>query len=216
MTHEEIRSLLGAYVLNAVDRLEYRRVSKHLESCSDCAHEVALLQGPAAELALLPADEPDASEPVARIGSALPWRPRRMFARVTAGIAAVAVVVAGFLGVSLMQERRDQQELVDIVAVAERAVTLRPKAGFLGKGKVYVAAGRAALVLEELPDPGRGKSYQLWAIAGTKPTSMAVVGGGEHIVEVVEWSGKADVFAVTIEPAGGSPVPTTDPVLTGT
>ncbi len=213
--HEQIESLLGAFVLNALDPLEYRRVSKHLSSCTGCANEVALLQGPAAELAMLPGPESDADELVDRITAALPWRPTRVMTRLTAGIAAVAIAIAGFLGVSLMQERNDRRELTDILAVAERIVELRAEPGFDGEGKLYLAGDRAALVLERIPDPGRGKSYQLWSVAGTKPTSMTVVGGGERVVDLLEWNGRADVFAVTIEPAGGSPVPTTDPVLQG-
>jgi anti-sigma-K factor RskA len=214
--HEEFESLLGAYVLNAVDPLEHRRIERHIASCPDCAREVALLRGPASELASLEGADPDTDELVDRITSALPWRPRKLVTRATAVVAAVAFAVAGFLGTSLLRERSEQEQLVDILAAAERTVNLQPKAGFNGKGKLFVADGRVALVLEQVPDPGRGKSYQLWAVRGSKPTSMAVLGGGERVVDVLEWDGSADVFAITIEPAGGSPVPTTDPVLSGT
>lgn len=213
--HREIESLLGAFVLNAVDPLEYRRVEKHLASCGECAREVALLQGPAAELALLPGAESNADDLVERITAALPWRPRRVMTRLTAGIAAVAVAAAGFLGASLVQERNERRQLLDVLAVADRTVRLQPKPGFEGKGKLYVAGNRVALVLEQVPDPGSGRTYQLWAVADAKPRSMAVVGAGEQVTEVLVWKGRADVFAVTIEPAGGSPAPTTDPVLTG-
>lgn len=43
MTHDEIRDLLGAYVLEAVSVEESRIVQQHLETCHDCAKEVAQL-----------------------------------------------------------------------------------------------------------------------------------------------------------------------------
>ena len=56
--HDEIRSLIGAYVLHAVSADEERRVEHHLRTCDDCAREVRLLSDSAAELAWLePAEE---------------------------------------------------------------------------------------------------------------------------------------------------------------
>lgn len=214
--HEEFEALLGAYVLNAVDDVERRRMDKHVASCADCAREVVLLRGPAAELATLEGADPDTDALVEKISSALPRRPRKPLTRVTAGIAAIALVLAGFLGASLVRQRSEQNELVDIVAAADRIVKLQPQAGFDGTGKLFVAKGRVAVVLEHVPDPGRGKAYQLWAVRGSKPTSMSVLGDGDRVVDVLGWDGPVDVFALTIEPAGGSPVPTTDPVLSGT
>jgi anti-sigma factor RsiW len=43
MTHEEIKELLGAYVLAAVSAEEAGIVRQHLETCRECAEEVAQL-----------------------------------------------------------------------------------------------------------------------------------------------------------------------------
>jgi anti-sigma-K factor RskA len=40
MRHEDIRSLLGAYALDAVDASERAEVEAHLETCADCRREV--------------------------------------------------------------------------------------------------------------------------------------------------------------------------------
>lgn len=214
--HAEMQSLLGAFVLNAVSVTEQRMVQRHLESCAECAREVGLLREASAELAWLPAPE-DADELVDRIAAALPPRPRRSVVRALAALAAVAVVAAGFLGAALVRERSRSGDLAAVVASSERSVSMRPQAsGFEGSGTLFLTGKHAALVLDDVPGPGRGRSYQLWAISDGKPTSMAVVGGDGRIVRLFEWSGRADTFAVTIEPAGGSPVPTSDPVLVGT
>ncbi len=133
----------------------------------------------------------------------------------SAARAAVSVAAAGFRGGARVRERSRTDELSSVLADAQRSVRLAPQGGFDGQGTVYVADGRAALVLDDVPDPGRGRSYQLWAITGEKPASMTVVEDGDRVVRLFEWSGRADQFAVTIEPAGGSPVPTSDPVLVG-
>lgn len=214
--HAEMQSLLGAFVLNAVSVTEQRMVQRHLESCAECAREVGLLREASAELAWLPAPE-DADELVDRIAAALPPRPRRSVVRAFAALAAVAVTAAGFLGVAFVRERARSNDLAAVVAEANRTVHLRPQAsGFEGGGTLFLTGDRAALVLDAVPAPGRGRSYQLWALSGEKPTSMAVVDGEDRIVQLFGWSGRADTYAVTIEPAGGSPVPTSEPVLVGT
>jgi anti-sigma-K factor RskA len=212
--HEELRSLLGAFALNATSAPEARRVERHIESCDECAHEVGLLRDSASALAWLP-EPADTDELVDRISRSLPARPRRIFTRVVTGIAAAAIAAAGFLGVRLSHERAVNAQLADVLAEASRRVSLAPRGGFQGRGVLHLAAGRAALVLEELPDPGRGRTYQLWAIAGARPRSMVVVDGSGRVVRLFEWRGLGDSFALTIEPSGGSPVPTSDPVLLG-
>jgi anti-sigma-K factor RskA len=212
--HAEIQSLLGAFVLNSVSDIERRRVERHISTCAECAREVQMLSETSAELAWL--ERPEAAdELVDRISASLPRRPRRMASRVVAGVAAVSVAAAAFLGVVIARERSASDELARIVATAERTSDLRPQAGFEGEGTLFVADDKAALVLDEMPDPGRDRAYQLWAISANEPESLAVVAGNESIVRVFRWNGRADRFAVTIEPADGSPVPTSDPVLIG-
>jgi anti-sigma-K factor RskA len=66
-----------------------------------------------------------------------------------------------------------------------------------------------------LPTLPAGQTYQMWIIAGGVPTSAVVlpvgVSGGTSLFPLV--SG-ADTFAITREPASGSPAPTSDPLAT--
>jgi hypothetical protein len=72
------------------------------------------------------------------------------------------------------------------------------------------------------PEPG--KSFELWLISDKlpRPRSLGVIGGGDFTVRPVLSSYDADVinaatYAVTVEPAGGSPSgqPTSAPVFSG-
>lgn len=72
-------------------------------------------------------------------------------------------------------------------------------------GGVFVAV--------DLPPAPEGKVYELWAIAGGRPVPAGLFGvdaqgRGRLEVAALEGVGQVDVFAVTLEPAGGVPAPT--------
>jgi len=213
--HEEIREALGAYALNATESLEHRRIERHLEGCDDCANEVGLLKEAAAELAWL-SEPTDTSDLERRLSTNLPARRRSISVRILAGAAAAAVVISGLLGASLLHQRSVNDEITEVLATATRRVSLDSQGGFQGRGILHLATGKAALVLDELPAPGKGQIYQLWALTGAEPRSITVLDGTGRVLHLFDWQGHAaDRFAVTIEPDGGSPVPTSDPVLVG-
>jgi anti-sigma-K factor RskA len=102
---------------------------------------------------------------------------------------------------------------------ATRVVTLRglgSTPGAVGRVVWHPARG-GVLVAANLPAAPTGKTYQLWTIAAGTPrpaglfdadsagkASRAIEAGGD---------GSVDVFAVTLEPAGGVPAPTGPMVL---
>jgi anti-sigma-K factor RskA len=212
--HADMKTLLGAFALNALPAEEMQQLEQHVATCAECAHEVRLLREASTQLAWLPSPE-DPGELVERIAAALPRRPRRIVTRVAVGIAAIAIVVAGLLGATLVRERSRNGDLVHVVAAADRTVTLAARRGFEGRGRVYLGRGRAAVILDNVPDPGHGRAYQLWAIKDAKPVSMTIVHGRGRVERAFRWTLNADEFAITIEPLGGSPVPTSNPVLAG-
>ncbi|WP_019927315.1 anti-sigma factor [Nocardia sp. BMG111209] len=87
-----------------------------------------------------------------------------------------------------------------------------------GGGTLIVDASRqldaAAIALDTVPRPATGHTIQLWLIpAAGQPHSAGLLdtlptAGDPLIVHL----GDAGTVAVTIEPAGGSPLPTTDPI----
>ena len=78
---------------------------------------------------------------------------------------------------------------------------------------------RAVLVGSGLDDPGADRTYQLWAIEGSSPTSAGVFtpatsGSVDQAVDAP--SGSPRAWGVTIEPRGGSPAPTGEILYQGT
>jgi anti-sigma-K factor RskA len=79
---------------------------------------------------------------------------------------------------------------------------------------VYDPNGRAMLVADKLPNVPQGKAYQLWFIVGNKPPlpgkTFVPDNSGKGVMkdQVPQPALDSAVFAVTLEPAGGSSAPT--------
>ena len=71
-----------------------------------------------------------------------------------------------------------------------------------------------------LPQVPEGKTYQLWAIAGNEPKSAGVFkvnedGNNVLLIKSLRDFGDITTFAVSLEPAGGVPLPTGEIYLAG-
>jgi anti-sigma-K factor RskA len=82
---------------------------------------------------------------------------------------------------------------------------------------VTLEGDRAVLVAEDMPPVPEGKTYQIWVIKGDtpQPSGLFEPKGGSIAAVVEKPVEGADAVAVTVEPEGGSPKPTTDPMLVG-
>ena len=111
------------------------------------------------------------------------------------------------------------QGVIDLLRdPATRVVTLR------GSGSTAEASARLVwheanggyLLVANAPATPAGKVYELWTIAGGTPSPAGVFtvdASGRAIHPVAPTRAPVDVFAVTVEPAGGVPAPTGPIVL---
>ena len=76
---------------------------------------------------------------------------------------------------------------------------------------------RAVLMAENMPRVSENRTYQIWGIEGDVPRPSSLFEPQEESVAAVveDPLDEADAIAGTVEPEGGSPQPTTDPVLIG-
>ena len=93
----------------------------------------------------------------------------------------------------------------DFIAITMKGLPISPEATSIvywnkEDGTVYVNANN-------LPAPEQGKQYQLWALKGGQPVNAGMIDMNGKI-QFMENISSADAFAVTLEPAGGSPSPT--------
>lgn len=117
-----------------------------------------------------------------------------------------AVALAAALGVGLwLRPPADTLARYAAVPGAERQA-LGPAGAPLGTlvrlpdGRVYVQLAQA---------PAEGRTYQLWRIQGGAPVSLGVFGRGVLTAALPQGAS----VAVSVEPPGGSPQPTTTPLF---
>lgn len=110
------------------------------------------------------------------------------------------------------QQTREQDRRADLLAAGDLAVEQIQVDGRSASLLASPARDEALLVSADLPDPGEGREYQLWLMRDGLPTPDAHFTGGEVSVWLEGAVDDADAVAMTVEPAGGSPAPTTDPL----
>lgn len=93
----------------------------------------------------------------------------------------------------------------DFIAITMKGLPISPASSSVvywdkDNGDLYVNANN-------LPAPGPGKQYQLWALKDGKPIDAGVFDINGNIQQMKHIS-EADAFAVTLEPVGGSVAPT--------
>ncbi|MGD8192882.1 anti-sigma factor [Herbiconiux sp. P18] len=176
------------------------------------------------------AAEPAAAEPAAAAPSSAETRARaRWFARPAGALAAVAAAAAlfvggGFVGSAIVNGTGSSNvadssaaELARITAAAD---VQRASVDVAGGGTATVVwsneLGRSAVLAEDLPELPEGKVYEAWYIDSKGPVpagtfDAAASGTSWHVLDGSLTAG--DVVGVTVEPAGGSQQPTTEPIF---
>lgn len=231
-TDPAIHELLGSYTLGACPEADAERVRAHLDACAACRDELRELA--IARDALLTDVPPQAPSPALKasvmdrvradaelFGAAAPQRrpePARrgwLGGRRGALAFAAALLIALLAGVALLRGGEDapSARTIDAQVDARRAPG--------GSARIIVEGDRARLVVRGLPDPGRGRVYEVWLRTGTgapRPTaalfSVDRTGAGE--TSVPGGVDRVDQVLVTSEPAGGSTRPSRVPLVVAT
>ncbi|MFI8101231.1 anti-sigma factor domain-containing protein [Streptomyces sp. NPDC086023] len=237
----DAHTLAAAYVLGALEAGERDAFEAHLRACDACRQEAAELEATAARLAAAVAEPPPASakhQVMAAIDGVRQLPPRipapapapaavgrlRRAALPLALAASAAVAVLGGVTVwqayhsrDLTQEARQAQQQLDAVTAVLAAPDARTVHGRAANGALTTVVtsarqNRAVFAAANLPAPGTGKTYQLWL---DHDGTMRPAGFVDHDGTVMLTGNPADAGAVglTLEPTGGSPQPTTDPLL---
>ena len=237
MNHERFDELKEAYVLGALPEEERRELEEYLARHPERQAEVDELGAFAGLLALTPQEhEPPPAlrrsimsvvESEARSSSARS-EPRfaglrEVFSLQNLGLAAAAVLVIGLFSWNMLLQG-ELQDLQGRVANLQespqsRMVALEGTGDAPQQGHAEVMIledDRAVLMAEDMPRAPEGRTYQIWVIEGDVPEPGGLFEPrGDSVAAIVEKPlDEGDVIAVTIEPAGGSRQPTTDPLMT--
>ena len=221
----DVHALSGAYAVDALDDLERAAFERHLAECAECRAEVASLRETAALLASAEATEPPAglrARVLADISTVRPLPPevpvaqprRRRTARLLVA-AAAAVVLIGAGAVVWQQPWEGSPSVTESVLAADDAQSTTLE---LGEASATVthsdSVGRAVITTDDMPPPPKGKVYQLWL---QQPDDGMVSAGlmpvdPDQTVLLDGDAATATAVGITVEPAGGSPEPTSEPI----
>jgi anti-sigma-K factor RskA len=235
---DDLHTLAGAYALDALPEDDRERFEGHLARCESCDQEVRGLREATAQLAVAvaePAPPQLRSQVLTRIGQVrqLPpvvpdlaterrrrARPRSRLAAALAAACLIVALIAGGLAVRSQQELNRVRAAGDSVAAVLAAPDARTATGSVagGSATVVVSRSRGQVVFASsgLRQLERSETYQLWLMGPQRIRSAGLVrpnAKGQTSPVVASPIADAAQVGLTIEPAAGSPQPTTDPIL---
>jgi anti-sigma-K factor RskA len=231
---ENLHTLAAAYALDGLTDVERRRFETHLGECDTCADEVEGMRETVTRLATAAAEDPP--EPLrervllqAARTRQVPPRVRRpdhrRVHRLGWMLSAACLVLAVVLGVATLRAQRTKEgadalnrDIAAVMAAPDaRTVTaaVRPS----GSGTVVASRslGKAVIVMSGLPRLSSAKTYELWFMGPRAPRpagTMRPPAHGNPKPVLAAGFGDATQIGVTVEPAGGSPRPTSAPIFT--
>jgi anti-sigma-K factor RskA len=236
MNHERFDELKDAYALGALPEEERLELEEYLAAHPERQAEIDELGAIAGLLALAPQEHDPPPELRRNIMSVVESeaRPspgaspsrfagiREIFSVRNLALGAAALLVIGLFSWNMLLQG-EVQDLQGRVANLQDTPQSRMVA-LEGTGAAQQAHAevmiledeRAVLMAEDMPPVPENRTYQIWVIEGETPKPGGVFEPeGESIAAVIEKPlDEGDVIAVTIEPDGGSPQPTTDPMMT--
>ena len=169
---------------------------------------------------------PGAPAPVSR-----PWLESRRPGRYGWAAAATALLIVAVIGAWGVTQAAQADRAQQRTAQLEQAIAALTEPGssvaiLHGEGPASGANGFAAfppdgtgyVVLSGLPTAPAGQTYQAWYIVDGQPSSAGLVtvgSDGYAILAGMDAPAETEVVALTLEPAGGSEQPTTQPIVVG-
>ena len=232
----DVHALSGAYAVDALDDAERVRFEEHLRRCPDCRAEVAGLRETAASLPVEPvAPSPDLRARILEgidtirplppltqtTADVVPLTRRRLRPAPTSLlVAAVAVLIAAVGGTFWLHpwssdQDRVQQTAADKVLDAADAARVTEQLGD-AQATVVVSRseGRAVIVTKDMPLAPDGRTYELWfqTPQGTMQPAGLMPDDHDATVLLDGDASNATGVGITVEPDGGSPQPTSDPI----
>jgi len=233
---ENLHTLAAPYALDGLTDVERRRFETHLTDCDTCADEVRGMRETVTRLATAAAQDPPEAlrgrvlTQIARTRQLPPRvvRPASVRARRLGWtLSAACLVLAAVLGVATLRAQRTNDRL-DALNRDIAAVTAAPDARRVsgpvrpgGSGTVIASRslGKAVIVVSGLPRLSSAKTYELWFLGSTPPRPAGTVrppAKGDPRPVLASGLGGATQVGITVEPAGGSRLPTPPPIFTVT
>jgi anti-sigma-K factor RskA len=237
--NNDVHTLTGAYVLDALSELERRAFEGHMAGCPACTQEVAELRETTARLGLAASTVPPpdlwnrvrtATTQVRQLPPVsvdpVVIRPKRWPLRVAVFAAAASLLGAAAIGTGWITSNQDLHDqlaqsqtqvtrLQDILSAPDAHIS----SGDVGNGNVTAVASKSrnemVVLVRGLPELPSGRVYEAWFVKkGKDPISAGqlAASNGSMVSELSAAQG-AETLAFSLEPTGPSDKPTTKPTL---
>ncbi|MBV2366589.1 anti-sigma factor [Streptomonospora sp. NEAU-YY374] len=142
----------------------------------------------------------------------LPW----VVAAAATALALVLGGAVGAMGVRMQQMREHTAEVERLLAASDASVRDAPLDGGDARASVVTSqrSGTVLVMVEGLPPAPEGMGYQLWYVedSGTRSAGMLADTGGGMYSGMARGLGSAERIGISLEPAGGMPEPSHDPM----
>jgi hypothetical protein len=223
MSCDELRDEYEAYALGVAEDPERTEIREHLaRQCPTCTHGVREAAAVVAAMSALgqPAKPPRAlrKRVIAMVGGSggyrfgvwLPW-----------GLAFVLALVLASVIIPARRQAADAGRFEEALAILNDPSAKDVSFGEPAKparGRVFVSPRRGiALIAANLPSITADRTFEMWVIPQSgKPIPAGTFRGEREGVAIYVHPGPvsaAAAVAVTVEPAGGSPQPTSTPFI---
>jgi anti-sigma-K factor RskA len=224
MTCDELQQDYTSYALGIADEPERTEIAEHLaRSCPNCGPGIASALTTVAAMsgAVTPAEPParlrrrimasiTREQSRGRLATFLPW----------AIVAALSLALVS-IGVTGRRQTGDTVKLQQALSIINDPATRDVSFGQSerpSRGRVFVSPGKGVVFIgASLPNIDASKTFEMWVIP-TKgnPIPAGLFQSQPDATAVYVHSGPVDnaaAIAVTVEPLGGSPQPTTTPFI---
>ncbi len=241
MSCEELSDSYELYALGVLDEPEKAGLEEHLgRECPTC---MAGLKRARATTTMLGAVLTDEAEPSRRlrprilaIAGLAPARPWGWIGAFAAAAAALVLGIFYFRGAQDAWQRQIAQVRTQLEARGLENARLQQALDFLNtpetklvgfgtgqpappKGNFFVNPRGVLLIASNLPALAPGRTYQMWLIpkgGAPRPAGLFQAdprGGAVHILAGAVDVAATGAMAISVEPAGGSAQPTTQPIV---
>jgi anti-sigma-K factor RskA len=156
------------------------------------------------------------------------WQAPNWLGWAAAGVAVVLLAVLSVYGLNVRQQADQANQRAEQIAAAVAAMSepgsqvaiLHGTGAAAGANgfAAFPASGGGYVVMTDVPAAPNGMTYQAWYIVDGKPSSaglMTVGPDGNLVASGMQPAPGTQVVAVTLEPAGGSDQPTSQPIIVG-
>jgi hypothetical protein len=224
VTCDELRPDYASYALGVADEPERGEIIQHLgRKCPNCVPGVAsaLATVSAMSGAVKITDPPKRLR--RRVMAAVEREPKRSRAGIfipwtVTAVLSIALVTIGISGRRRTGDTAKLQQALSILNDPSTKDVAFGESKKPSKGRIFVSAGKGVvLIAADLPRLEAGKTFELWLIpVNGNPVPAGLFRSQPDLSAVFVRPGpveNAAAVAVTVEPEGGSPQPTTTPFI---